>query len=119
MDLTYLVDHICQQAFNLVVVDVFLAAKADGSGELGNWHTGAANRLFSFLCLFKATGQKDLPEQVAKRDISAALQSEVDASLHKFVLPFLESQVEVVELAPFDTPAKRQEQLLQSREGLQ
>jgi hypothetical protein len=119
MEFTHLIDHIGQQAFNLVIVDLFLTAEADGGCELGNWHAGAANGLLPFLCILKATGNEDLPQQVAQRDIAAAFQRKVNASLDELVLALLKGEVKLVELAPLDAPAERQEELLQPWIGLQ
>ena len=117
--LTHLVDHIGQQALDFVAVDLFLAAEADGGGKLGNWHAGAASRRLPFLCLVEAAGEEDFPQEIAERNVAATLQSEVDAALHKLILAFLESEIELVELSPLDAPAEGHEEFLQPRVRLQ
>jgi hypothetical protein len=118
-DLTHLVDHIGQQALDFVVVNLFLAAEADGSGKLGDWHTRAASRRLPFLCLFEAAGEEDFPQKIAECNVAAALQREVDATLHELVLAFLESEIELMELSPLDAPAEGHEEFLQPRIWLQ
>ena len=118
-DLTHLVDHIGQQALNFVVVNLFLASEADGSGELGDWHAGAASRRLPVLRLVEATGEEDFPQEVAERNVAATLESEVDAPLHKLFLAFLESEIELVELPFLDAPAERRKEFLQPRIRLQ
>lgn len=59
--LTHLVDHVRQQAFNFVVINLFLAAEADSGGKLGNWNAGTARRLFPFFSLFEPSSNEDLP----------------------------------------------------------
>ncbi len=110
--LTNLVNHVRQQAFNLIIVDPLLAAEADGGRKLGDRDAAAADRLLSILSFLETARDKYLPQEVAQRNIAAALQRQVDAPLDELVFPFLEGEVELVELAPLDASAERQEELL-------
>lgn len=114
MDLTHLVNHVGQQALNLVIVNLLLASETNGGGKFSDGYAAWANRLLPILAL-EAAGEENLAQQVTQRNVAAPFQREVDAALDELVLAFLESKVERVELALLDTAAERQEELLQSR----
>lgn len=58
---TYFIDHVCQETLDLVVVELFLAAEADGSSKFGDGNSGATDWWrASLLRLFESAGEVHL-----------------------------------------------------------
>ncbi len=118
--MTHLINHVGEEALHLVSIQCLLTPKTDGRGELGDGNPGSANRRRArLLRLVVPASDKHFAQKIAQRDVATTLQRQIDAPLDELLLPLLESEVEGVELAFLDAPAEGQEELLQTRIGLQ
>lgn len=72
---THLVYHVCQQTLNFVCVQPLLAANTNSSCKFGNRDSCATDRCAArLLGLVKTAGYENLAEEIAQRDIAAALK---------------------------------------------
>lgn len=110
---THLVDHVGQQALDLIRIDQPpVAVHVDGGVKFSYGHARAAYRSFAFFCLVEASRDEDLAQQITQGNISAPLERQVDASSDKFVLAFLQSKVKGTQVAALDASSQWEEQLL-------
>ena len=89
-------------ALNLVRFNRLVAPKTNCSSKFGNGDTSAPHQRTALLGFLESARKKNLSQEVAQRKVASSLQGQVDASLDKVVLPFQESQVKCVQLAPLD-----------------
>ena len=129
---SYLVYHVCDQAFHLVVVlacrrgthvHVHVPAvhattprltESDRRGEILDVNPRVPLPFF-----VQIPGQVHLPEQVPQTDVPSSLQSEVDAPFDELVLPFRESGVEGRKRADADGEREGSEEGAEARVGRQ
>jgi len=115
-----LVNHIGQETLDLVPIQRLLAAKADGSRELGHRNSCPAHRYTAgLLRLIKAASDEHLTQQVAQGYVATSFERQVNSPPDELLLSILEGQIESVQFAFLDASRERQEQFLQVGVGLQ
>lgn len=102
---TYLVDHIGNQTFDFIRLDVLSFPELDCNSEFVNFDPRS-----SVVGIIDSCKEEHFPHQVSQTYVSCPFESEVDASFHELGLPCCKCLVEIAEIARTDGRCQRFEE---------